>query len=110
MLPNIQGEPFKHYAVGSPERQALKEVHSPQNNSFNTRLISHCHPDSSLRLLLSQALVVAKNEVVDIPCVIGGKKVFTGDVMEHRMPSDHKHVLARYVAFVLRVCSRFYSR
>ncbi|CAM9178811.1 unnamed protein product [Ectocarpus fasciculatus] len=66
-LPPFMGEKMKNYAPGSSERHAL-EV----------------------------ALAATKSEVVDIPCVVNGKEYFTDNVQEQVMPSDHKHVLARF--------------
>jgi 1-pyrroline-5-carboxylate dehydrogenase len=60
-------EPVKSYAPGSPERAALKD-----------RLAS-----------------MAK-ERVDIPIVIGGKEIRTGDVSQSVMPHNHRHVLADF--------------
>jgi len=34
-------------------------------------------------------------EVVEIPCVIGGERVHTGEIFEVTMPCEHGHVLAR---------------
>lgn len=67
ILPRIAGEPMKNYAPGSPERQ-----------------------------LLADALKQAKQEVVEIPCVVNGKEYYTGNVSTQVMPSNHKHVLARF--------------
>lgn len=64
-LPQLVGEPFKHYAQGSIERNAL-EI----------------------------ALKSMKHEVVEIPCVVNGKFFFTGDVSYQVMPSNHSHKLA----------------
>lgn len=66
-LPPFMGEPMKTYAPGSHERHSL-EV----------------------------ALASTKSEIVDIPCVIDGKEYFTDNVQLQVMPSDHKHVLARF--------------
>ena len=52
-------------------------------------------PGSSERRSLEAELVRQAGMVVEIPCVIGGKRVFTGRVREVRMPCDHGHVLAR---------------
>ena len=65
-VPPPSNEPVKGYLPGSPERASLKA-----------------------------ALNVAANTVVEIPCVIGGKHVFTGNTVDVTMPSDHQHVLAR---------------
>ena len=62
----VVGEPFKHYAPGSPERP-----------------------------LLEAALKRVKSEVVEIPCVVNGKEYFTGDTFFQTMPSNHGHKIAK---------------
>ncbi|MBA2688252.1 MAG: L-glutamate gamma-semialdehyde dehydrogenase [Gemmatimonadaceae bacterium] len=64
-VPVPVNEPVKSYAPGSLERSALKER------------------------LKSMA-----GERVDIPLIIGGEEVRTGDTAQSVMPHDHKHVLA----------------
>ena len=64
-VPLPVNEPVRSYAAGSPEKAALK-----------TRLAS-----------------MAK-ERIDIPIIIGGKEIRTGDLGQAVMPHDHKHVLA----------------
>ena len=64
-VPPPVNEPVKSYAPGSPERKALKE-----------------------RLASMSA------ERIDIPLVIGGKEIRTGDVAHAVMPHAHQHVLA----------------
>jgi 1-pyrroline-5-carboxylate dehydrogenase len=66
-VPPPVNEPVKSYAPGSPEKQELK-----------ARLAS-----------------MAK-ERVDIPIVIDGKEIRTGDTAHSVMPHDHRHVLADY--------------
>lgn len=51
-------------------------------------------PGSAERASLQKALDVAAAEVVEIPCVIDGKHVFTGRTTQVTMPCDHGHVLA----------------
>lgn len=60
-------EPVKEYRPGSPERAALEKELERQSN-----------------------------EVVEIPIIIGGKEIRTGDMGEVVMPHNHKHVIARY--------------
>jgi 1-pyrroline-5-carboxylate dehydrogenase len=60
-------EPIKSHAPGSVERAALKE-----------RLRS------------------MSNERVDIPLIIGGKEVHTGETAQTVMPHNHRHVLAQW--------------
>lgn len=65
-LPAFEGEPFRHYARGTAEALSLKG-----------------------------ACLKVRSEVVEIPCIVNGKEIFTGDVTEQVMPSDHGHVIAR---------------
>ncbi|MFO8021653.1 MAG: L-glutamate gamma-semialdehyde dehydrogenase [Perlabentimonas sp.] len=62
-----ENEPIKMYEPCSPERQALLDEVERQSN-----------------------------EVVEIPLIIGGKEVKTGDMGEITMPHDNKKVIARY--------------
>src|SRR5919106_1072719 len=63
--PPPQNEPVRSYAPGSPER-------------------------ASLQVRLEQM----KAEQLEIPCVIGGKDVTTGNLKQAVMPHDKDHVLA----------------
>lgn len=53
-------------------------------------------PGSEERKLLKEALEKLQSEVIDIPLIIGGKEVRTGNTGKVVMPHDHKHVLATY--------------
>jgi 1-pyrroline-5-carboxylate dehydrogenase len=53
-------------------------------------------PGSSERASLEAELARMKSEVLDIPLIIGGKEVRTGNMGECRIPHDHGHLLARY--------------
>ncbi len=64
--PTPVNEPVLGYLPGSPERAALKAELARQ-----------------------------ENEILEIPCIINGEEVFTGDVVEQVMPHDHSHVIAR---------------
>ena len=64
-VPPPVNEPVKSYAPGSPERKELK-----------ARLKSMA------------------DERIEIPLVIGGKEVQTGELTQATMPHDHAHVLA----------------
>ena len=66
-FPVPANEPVKAYLAGSPERVALEKELERQSNM-----------------------------VVDIPIIIGGKEIRTGDVGQVTCPHDHKHVLATY--------------
>jgi 1-pyrroline-5-carboxylate dehydrogenase len=41
-------------------------------------------------------LAEMKKEVIEIPLIIGGKEVHTGNMGEIRIPHDHKHIIAKY--------------
>ena len=64
--PNPINEPVRGYAPGSNERSSL---------------------EAEVKRQLS--------EVPEIPCIIGGKEIFTGDTVEVTNPGDHRHVLAK---------------
>ncbi|MBM4182673.1 MAG: L-glutamate gamma-semialdehyde dehydrogenase [Gemmatimonadetes bacterium] len=66
VVPRPTNEPVLTYAPGTPERAALK------------------------RELAAQAA-----QVVDIPLLIGGREVRTGDTFDVVMPHEHGHVIAR---------------
>ena len=53
-------------------------------------------PGSPERLGLADTLAGLKNECEEIPLIIGGKKVETGDLGQVVCPHDHARVLARY--------------
>ena len=53
-------------------------------------------PGSQERMLLEEELKVQKNQVIEIPLIIGGKEIRTGRTGKVVMPSDHNHVLATY--------------
>lgn len=66
-LPLITNEPIKSYAPGSPERAALKAK-----------------------------LEELKNTVADLPMIIGGQEVRSGNLYDIRPPHDHAHLLGHY--------------
>src|SRR5882757_8704860 len=66
-VPPPVNEPIKSYGPGSPERASLKA-----------------------RLKTMAA------ETVDMPLIIGGKEIRTGDTSPSVMPHDHQHVLGTY--------------
>lgn len=53
-------------------------------------------PGSSDKALLKKALAQVSSEEWDVPLIIGGKEVRTGNTGKVVMPHDHKHVLATY--------------
>ncbi len=52
--------------------------------------------DSPERVALEAELERQSNIIVDIPIIIGGKEIRTGDTGTVTCPHDHKHVLATY--------------
>jgi len=53
-------------------------------------------PGSQERELLEEELTTQKNQLIDIPLIIGGKEIRTGKTGKVVMPTDHNHVLATY--------------
>ncbi len=66
-VPSPSTEPVLGYAPGSPEKASLK---------------------AQLKKMLS--------EEIEIPLIIGGKEVKTGQMADCRIPHDHGHLLGRY--------------
>ena len=66
-VPAPVNEPIRSYAPGSPEKASLKE-----------------------------RLEAMMQEKIDIPLIIGGEEVRTGNIAEAVCPHDHQHVLATY--------------
>ena len=61
----------------------------------NEPILSY-EPGSEEKKELKKELKSLKNKVVEIPLIIGGKEIKTGNMGEITMPHDHDHVLARY--------------
>ena len=53
-------------------------------------------PQSQERALLKAELDRLSRQRLDIPCIIGGKRIFTGRKRQVVMPHDHQHVLADF--------------
>lgn len=53
-------------------------------------------PGSTERSSLEARLTSMAAETVDVPLIIGGEEVRTGDVRDIRMPHDHGHVLGTF--------------
>ena len=66
-VPPAVNEPIRSFAPHSPEKRSLKA-----------------------------RLALMEREVVDIPIVIGGRRIQTGNLGTVTMPCDHHHVLARF--------------
>ncbi|MCC5934064.1 MAG: L-glutamate gamma-semialdehyde dehydrogenase [Balneolales bacterium] len=63
-VPKPYNEPYLSYAPGTPERDKLK-----------------------------QALAELRSKEVEIPVIIGGKRIYTGRTQDVVMPHNHKHKL-----------------
>jgi len=66
-VPEAYNEPVKSYAPGSPERTAIKAMLSKM-----------------------------KSEVIEVPMVIGGKRVKSDKKIAIRPPHDHQHILGHF--------------
>jgi len=51
---------------------------------------------SEERNLLLQEIEKQSNQIIEIPLIIGGKEIYTGNTANVVMPHNHKHVLAKY--------------
>ena len=52
-------------------------------------------PGSAERASLQAEVNRQLGEVVEIPCVVGGEEIYTGQTVDITNPGDHQHVLAR---------------
>ena len=52
-------------------------------------------PNSPERATLKAELKRQEATILEIPCIINGQEVFTGNIVEQVMPHDHSHVIAR---------------
>ncbi len=66
-VPFPTNEPILGYRAGSPEKKLLKQT---------------------LKEMMSKE--------IEIPLIIGGKEIKTGNLGECRVPHDHKHIIGRY--------------
>ena len=76
--------------VRFPPMNAIPPIPQPVNEPVLTY-----GPGTSERAALKQALKDLAARVVEIPVVVGGKEVRTGNVKDVTMPHCHGHVLAR---------------
>ncbi len=53
-------------------------------------------PGSREKLAVKQELKRLKDEVLEIPLLIGGREIRTNNIREIRIPHNHSHILARY--------------
>ncbi len=53
-------------------------------------------PGTPERAFLKQRLQELKSQTIEIPLIIGGQRVKTGNMAEIRMPHNHGHVLGHY--------------
>lgn len=70
---------------------AILKVPTPVNEPVNSYA-----PGTPERDLLKAAIEEISNKKVEIPLIIGGKEVRTGNMGQVVMPHDHKHVLGEY--------------
>ncbi|HLN54461.1 MAG TPA: L-glutamate gamma-semialdehyde dehydrogenase [Bacteroidales bacterium] len=68
---------------------AIYSFREPKNEPVYTYL-----KGSQERRLLEEDIKSQYNKVIDIPLIIGGKEVLTGNIRKVVMPTDHGHVLA----------------
>jgi len=70
---------------------AYFKLQMPQNEPVHSYL-----PGSAERASLKAELARQSQTKLEIPVIIGGKEIFTGDTEDCVMPHDHHHVLATF--------------
>ncbi len=79
--------------MSAPDSSALDGVFSPPLPR-NEPVLGYA-PGSAERAALQAELDRQSAEVVEIPCVVGGKRYFTGQTVDVTMPCDHGHVIGK---------------
>jgi 1-pyrroline-5-carboxylate dehydrogenase len=74
---------------GAPGFNGNRRVPPPVNDA-----VRGYAPGSPERAALKARLASMAGERVDIPLIIGGREIRTGDLAQSVMPHDHRHVLA----------------
>lgn len=72
-------------------QNALSQFENPKNEP-----VLDYAPGSSERSSLQSRLKQMASDKIEIPCIIDGKEVFTGNKKTIVMPHDHGHVLAEF--------------
>uniref|UniRef100_A0A8C6XZE3 Multifunctional fusion protein n=1 Tax=Naja naja TaxID=35670 RepID=A0A8C6XZE3_NAJNA len=80
---------------GSICRMSLRWQHRPSVKVVNEPVLAF-KPGSPERAALQQALNDLRGKTEEIPCVVGGEKVWTADVRYQVSPFKHSHQVAKY--------------
>ena len=70
---------------------AVISTPAPRNEPVND-----FEPGSPDRVALQRQLAEMLRTEYEIPVIIGGEEIYTGDIGESRCPHDHGKILARY--------------
>ena len=64
------------------------------NHPVNEPILSYS-PGSEERIEIQAELDRQMKEVIEIPCIINGEEVFTGNIATQVIPHNHNHIIAR---------------
>lgn len=84
---------FGKNTPSQPSKSAHDGVRHMTDHPVNEPVLGYA-PGSAERTTLQTELDRQMNEVVEIPCIINGEKVFTGNTTTQVIPHNHGHVLA----------------
>jgi 1-pyrroline-5-carboxylate dehydrogenase len=88
---DVPGTPSQPLTAGNASVSAVRSTPPPVNEPVRSYA-----PGSPERSSLEQRLKSMASERPDIPGIIGGEEIRTGDLATAIMPHDHAHVLADY--------------
>jgi len=91
----VYGTKYGSFCTLGKSRLFSSLGHSRIPEPYNEPLL-HYAPGSKEVASLQAALKKLRSETIEIPCIINGQEVKTGDVKEQRIPSDHSHVVAHF--------------
>lgn len=73
----------------------MNNINTKLPHPFNEKIKEYKEGSLGKKLLLDE-LEKQKNQVLNIPLIIGGKPVFSGNTGKAICPHNHKHILANY--------------
>ncbi|EGG18925.1 putative delta-1-pyrroline-5-carboxylate dehydrogenase [Cavenderia fasciculata] len=100
-IPKPYNEPMQCYYVDLQQSTkklclVVGDVFTKFSSSSRTKVLINYEPGSVQRKLLRDACKRLRTETIEVPCIVNGKEIKTGDIAKQLVCSDHKHVLCTF--------------
>lgn len=89
-VPNPVNEKVQSYEVGSPARESLKRALDAMSHGASTS--SH----GNIEGIKNTPENTMPENIMNVPCIIGGTQIFTGSIKKIIMPHAHNEVLGQF--------------